>query len=222
VARILIVEDEPRISSFLGRALISCGYDVDCASDTVPALEKLRSASYDLVLLDLLLPTGDGFSVLEQLIELIPDQEVIVLSALGDDDSKVRCFELGASDYLTKPFFVAELLARVRARIHHASERVNVRFLERGGVRLDLRRRAAVANGKLINLSGREFLLLEYLMRKHSDVCTREELLRSVWGYTFNPGTNVVDVYVRRLRTKLGQDVIETIRDVGYSYPAAA
>lgn len=222
MARILIVEDEPRISSFLERALISCGYDVDCASDSVPALEKMRSASYDLVLLDLLLPTGDGLSVLEQLIELIPDQEVIVLSALGDVDSKVRCFELGASDYVTKPFFVAEFLARVRARVNQASEQVDVRFLERGGVCLDLHRRAAIANGKLINLSRREFLLLEYLMRKQSDVCTREELMRSVWGYTFNPGMNVVDVYVRRLRTKLGQDVIETIRNVGYSYPAAA
>ena len=222
MARILIVEDEPRISSFLGRALTSCGYDIDCVTDAAPALEKLSRTSYDLMLLDLLLPRGDGFSVLEQLADLVPGQEVIVLSALGDVDSKVRCFELGASDYLTKPFSVPELLARVRARIHHAHERVGVRFLEEGGVRLDLRRRAAIANGKLINLSTREFVLLEYLMRKQGDVCTREELLKSVWGYTFDPGTNVVDVYVRRLRTKLGHSVIETIRNVGYCYAAAA
>jgi DNA-binding response OmpR family regulator len=222
VARILIVEDEPRISSFLGRALTSCNYDVDCTTDAEQALDKARNVSYDLVLLDLLLPSADGFSVLEQLMDFVPDQEVIVLSALGDVDSKVRCFELGASDYLTKPFSVAELLARVRARVNHASERVGVRFLEQGGVRLDLRRRAAIANGKLISLSTREFLLLEYLMRNHGDVCSRQELLKSVWGYTFDPGTNVVDVYVRRLRTKLGQSVIETVRNVGYSYAAAA
>jgi DNA-binding response OmpR family regulator len=116
VARILIVEDEPRIATFLGRTLSSCGFEVDWANDGPPALEKLSRASYDLVQLDLLLPGADGFSVLKEVTHLAPDQEVLVLSALSDVESKVRCFELGASDYLTKPFSVSELVARVRAR----------------------------------------------------------------------------------------------------------
>lgn len=222
MAQILIVEDEPRISSFLGRALTSCGYSVDCANDEAPAIERLGRASYDIVLLDLMLPNGDGFSVLEQLNNLVPDQQVIVLSALGDVDAKVRCFDLGASDYLTKPFSLPELLARIRARIQHMRGQIGVRYLEEGGVRLDLHRRAAIANGKLIHLSTREFVLLEHLMRRQGEVCSRDELLRAVWGLTFDPGTNVVDVYVRRLRSKLGHNVIETIRNVGYCYAAVA
>jgi DNA-binding response OmpR family regulator len=222
VARILIVEDEARIASFLGHALTSCGFEVEWANDGAAALKKLTQVSYDLVLLDLLLPGVDGFSVLRELAGVRPDQQVLVLSALSDVESKVRCFELGASDYLTKPFSIAELVARVRARVQHATDRVDARFLEQGGLKLDLRRRVAHSNGKLVNLSTREFLLLEYLMRKEGDVCTRQELLAAVWGYTFDPGTNVVDVYVRRLRTKVGRETIETIRNVGYSYAVAA
>ena len=222
MARLLIVEDEPKIAMFLRRALTACGFEVDWVNDGVPALERLARGSYDLVLLDLLLPGTDGFSLLREISELRIEQEVLVLSALADVESKVKCFELGASDYLTKPFSVAELVARVRARVHDANERVGVRFLEQGGVKLDLQRRAVISKGSTINLSTREFLLLEYLMRKEGNVCTREELLASVWGYTFDPGTNVVDVYVRRLRSKVGHDVIETIRNVGYCYSVAA
>jgi DNA-binding response OmpR family regulator len=222
VARILIVEDEARIASFLGRALTSCGFEVEWANDGDAALKKLTQVSYDLVLLDLLLPSVDGFSVLRELTAVGPDQQVLVLSALSDVESKVRCFELGASDYLTKPFSIAELVARVRARVQHESDRVDARFLEQGGLKLDLRRRVAISNGRPVNLSTREFLLLEYLMRKEGDVCTRQELLAAVWGYTFDPGTNVVDVYVRRLRSKVGREIIETIRNVGYCYAAAA
>ena len=222
MARILIVEDEPRMATLLGRALTSCGFEVDWANDGARALKKLTHSSFDLVLLDLLLPGSDGFSVLKELLDGTPDQEVVVVSALADVQSKVRCFELGASDYLTKPFSVAELVARVRARVQDASDHMDVRFLGQGALKLDLRRRAVISGGKLINLSTREFLLLECLMRRRGDVCTREELLEYVWGYTFDPGTNVVDVYVRRLRSKVGREAIETIRNVGYCYGAAA
>jgi len=222
MARILIVEDEVRIASFLARALTSCGFQTDTVGDGPLALKLIERETYDLILLDLLLPGLDGFSVLRRLSEIRPTQEVLVLSALSDVESKVRCFELGASDYVTKPFALAELVARVRTRIRQSKDRHATRFLENGLLRLDLQRRVAMTNGKKVNLSAREFLLLEYLMRKDGEVCSREELLQSVWGYTFDPGTNVVDVYVRRLRSKLGRDVIETIRNVGYCYAAAA
>ena len=219
---ILIVEDEARITSFLSRVLSSCGFEVACAPGGAAAVKMLERERYDLVLLDLLLPGQDGFTVLERALELRPNQEVVVLSALSDVESKVKCFELGAADYVTKPFILAELVARIRARIRHSKHLSASRYLESGAVRLDLQRRVALVAGTRIALSTREFHLLEYLMQKEGEVCTREELLAAVWGYTFDPGTNVVDVYVRRLRGKLGGEVIETLRNVGYCYPAAA
>ena len=222
MSRILIVEDEARIESFLRRALTSCGFDVASARDGHAALEVCRREAYDLVLLDLLLPGPDGFTFLEGIYDVRPEQEVLVLSALSDVESKVRCFELGAADYVTKPFVLAELIARIRTRVRRAKTVAATRFLDSGALRLDLTRRIAVTNGRRIPLSTREFLLLEYLMRKDGDVCTREELLASVWGFTFDPGTNVVDVYVRRLRSKIGDETIETVRNVGYCCATAA
>lgn len=222
MSRILIAEDEARIESFLRRALTSCGYEVGSVADGDAAFEACSRERYDLVLLDLLLPGLDGFTFLERIYDLRPDQEVLVLSALSDVESKVRCFELGAADYVTKPFVLAELVARIRTRVRHGKAVVGTRFLNGGSVTLDLHRRSVVTNGTRVELSTREFLLLEYLMRKEGDVCSREELLASVWGFTFDPGTNVVDVYVRRLRSKVGGEVIETVRNVGYCYAAAA
>jgi len=221
MAGILIVEDEARIASFLSRALSSCGFEVACVSTCAAAIKRLERELYDLVLLDLLLPGQDGFRVLERALELRPNQEVLVLSALSDVQSKVRCLELGASDYLPKPFALAELLARVRARLRQPAGTQPERVLNAGGVTLELLRRTADAGTGPISLSEREFLLLQHFMRRNSEVCTREELLDDVWGYTFDPGTNVVDVYVGRLRAKLGADVIETVRNVGYSFGAA-
>lgn len=220
--RILIVEDEARIENFLRRALTSVGFDVTSVADGQAALKACLAEPYDLVLLDLLLPGLDGFSFLEQISKVRPEQEVLVLSALSDVESKVRCFELGAADYVTKPFALAELIARIRTRVRQPRGAAAARFLEGGLLTLDLHRRAVLTNGTRIELSTREFLLLEYLMRKDGDVCSRKELLASVWGVTFDPGTNVVDVYVRRLRSKLGNGVIETVRNVGYCYAAAA
>jgi DNA-binding response OmpR family regulator len=220
VARVLVVDDEPRIVDFVSRALSAEGFQVDDAHDGMRALELAKTGSYELVVLDLLLPHLDGVSVLEDLMESRPDQRVLVLSALSDVETKVRCLEVGASDYLSKPFSLAELIARVRARLRQPAAGPRHRFLRAGGVTLDLTRRVAEAGGRRVTLSEREFLLLEHLMRQEGEVCTRQRLLADVWDYSFDPGSNVVDVCVGRLRAKLGGDVIETVRNVGYRFNA--
>ncbi|HYT79632.1 MAG TPA: response regulator transcription factor [Actinomycetota bacterium] len=219
--RVLVVDDEPRIVSFISRALSAEGLGVDSAHDGIRGLELARSRRYELVVLDLLLPGLDGISVLQAIIDSRPEQRVLILSALSDVDSKVRCLELGAADYLPKPFALAELLARVRARLRQPEAPAAPRLLTAGRVSLDLLRRVADADSGPVNLSEREFLVLQYLMRKAGEVCTREELLADVWGYSFDPGSNVVDVYVGRLRSKLGSELIETVRNVGYRFEAS-
>jgi DNA-binding response OmpR family regulator len=221
VARVLVVDDEPRIVSFVSRALSAEGFQVDGAHDGIRALELAGTGNYELVVLDLLLPHVDGMSVLRGLMESRPDQRVLVLSALSDVETKVKCLEVGASDYLSKPFSLAELIARVRARLRRPASGPRHRFVTGGGVTLDLTRRVAEVNGRRVTLSEREFLLLEHLMNQEGEVCSRQRLLGEVWGYSFDPGSNVVDVCVRRVRSKLGGDVIETVRNVGYRFNAA-
>jgi DNA-binding response OmpR family regulator len=148
----------------------------------------------------------------------IPGQRVLVLSALSDVESKVRSLELGASDYMTKPFALAELIARVRARLRESAAPPVERFVQVGHVTLDQERHTAELDGRKVSLSCREVDLLAYLMRRAGTVCSRDQLLAGVWEYQFDPRTNVVDVYVRRLRQKLGCDVIETVRNVGYAF----
>jgi DNA-binding response OmpR family regulator len=200
---------------------------VDCAADGTTGLTLANEGRHQLVLLDLMLPGIDGVSVLRSLMASRPAQRVLVLSAVGDVTSKVRCLELGASDYLPKPFAVAELIARVRARLRQpgpeqaAAPDGAERWLKVGDVALDTARRTVDYQGRSVVLSQREFVLLRHLMRRAGDVCGREELLSDVWGYSFDPGTNVVDVYVGRLRAKLSANLIETIRNVGYSFLAA-
>lgn len=218
MTKVLVVDDEPRIVSFVSRALSAEGFRVDGASDGIRALELATKERYELVVLDLMLPELDGIAVLQRLIEQCPDQRVLVLSALSDVETKVRCFESGASDYLAKPFSLAELIARIRARLRQPAAGPRHRFLETGGLRLDLTRRVAEQDGRRVPLSEREFLLLEHLMRQDGEVCSRQRLLEAVWGYSFDPGSNVVDVCVGRLRAKLGQGVIETVRNVGYRF----
>jgi DNA-binding response OmpR family regulator len=220
VARLLMIDDEPGIRNLVSRTLSSAGFQVDCAADGRRGLEMARAGRHELVLLDLMLPGLDGVSVLRSLMAERPAQRVLILSAVGDVPSKVRCLELGAADYLPKPFAVAELVARVRARLRQAAE-PEERWLRAGGVTLDTTRRTAEYHGRSVVLSEREFLLLEQLMRRAGDVCNREQLLADVWGYAFDPGSNVVDVYVGRLRGKLGGDVIETVRNVGYCFHTA-
>lgn len=212
-----MVDDEHRIVDFVSRALSAEGFGVDEAHDGPRGLELARTGRYELVVLDLLLPGLDGISVLRELMESRPEQRVLVLSALSDVDSKVRCLELGASDYLPKPFALAELVARIRARLRQPASAPVDRFLRCRRVTLDLVRRAAdTGHNGPVSLSEREFLLLQHLMQARGEVCTRGRLLSDVWGYSFDPGSNVVDVYVGRLRSKLGPDLIETVRNVGY------
>lgn len=219
---ILVVEDEQRLSAFLSRAFTSCGFHVTCANDGAEAMELVDQRAYDLLLLDLLLPGLDGFAVLRHVSESRPGQEVIALSALSDVETKLRCFELGATDFVAKPFVLAELVARVRLRMRLAQALNTERMLVHGPLILDRQRHVAIVDDRRIVLSTREFLLLEYLIRHRGDVCSRVELLRSVWGISFDTRTNVVDVYVARLRAKLGNEVVETVRSVGYSCSAVA
>ena len=220
MSRVLVVDDEPKIVGFVSRALSAEGFQVDGATDGARGLELARTGGYELVVLDLLLPSIDGVTVLQELMDSRPSQRVLVLSALSDVETKVRCLEFGASDYVSKPFALAELVARIRARLRQPASGRDQRVLRLRGVTLDLTRRVADSGDGLVALSEREFLLLEYLMRRDGDVCTRQRLLADVWGYSFDPGSNVVDVCVGRLRAKLGADVIETVRNVGYRFDA--
>jgi DNA-binding response OmpR family regulator len=220
MTRVLVVDDEPRIVSFVSRALTAEGFQVDGAPDGTRGFDLARTGRYELVVLDLLLPGMDGVTVLRRLIEERPQQRVLVLSALGDVEDKVRCLDLGASDYLAKPFALAELVARVRARLRQAASGPEERYVRVGDVTLDRLRRVADAGSGPVRLTERESGLLEYLMRREGDVSSRARLLADVWGYGFDPGSNLVDVCVGRLRSKLGGDVIETVRNVGYRFRA--
>jgi two-component system OmpR family response regulator len=215
--RVLVVEDEAKMANVVGRALAAAGFAVRIATTGCAALEQVRADTMDLVILDLLLPDVDGFAILTSTTDLDPAPPVIVLSALADVRSKVACLELGACDYMTKPFELAELMARVRLR---ARERpvAQPRYLRRGHFVLDLQRRVVEDGEGPVALTTREFLLLEYMMSREGDACTREELLEHVWGYAFDPGTNVVDVCVGRVRHKLGGDCVATVRNVGYCF----
>ncbi len=217
----MVVDDEPKIVSFISRALMAQGFAVDSASDGKRALILARRGVYDLIVLDLLMPGFDGLAVLRGIMESRPDQRVLVLSALPDVEAKVKCLELGASDYLCKPFALEELIARIRARLRQPEAPPLERVLRAGRLTLDLQKRVAQAGNGAVALSTREFLLLEHLMRKRGEVCTREQILATVWGFAYDPGTNVVDVYVRRLRSKLGPESVETVRNVGYCVEAA-
>jgi two-component system copper resistance phosphate regulon response regulator CusR len=220
-ARILVIDDEASILSFVSRALTSHGFRVDCADCAESSLRLARSGDYDLIVLDLIMPGVSGLGTLKSIVYDRPEQAVLVLSALCDVETKVRCLELGAVDYLTKPFALAELLARVRARLRYPGSDLDERFLRVGSVTLDLQRHVADAGSGPVSLSAREFGLLLHLMRRAGTVCSREQLLADVWDCPFDPGTNVVDVYVRRLRSKLGCETIETLRNLGYALHAA-
>jgi DNA-binding response OmpR family regulator len=215
-ASVLLVEDDLGFAEVVLRTLGKRGYVVTLTERGSDALTRLSSEEYDLVLLDLLLPDIDGESLLGRLLAVRPQQRVLVVSALSSVEAKVRCLDRGAADYLAKPFALDELVARVGAQVRTAVATPASRYLNNGSVTLDSKRRVAIASGRTVSLSTREFFLLEYLVRHKDDVCTRKDLLEHVWGFTFDPGTNVVDVYVRRLRKKLVECRIETVRNVGY------
>lgn len=223
VTRILVIDDEPGVLRFVERALRSAGYQVDTASNGPQGLALAGARDYDLVTLDLLLPGLGGMAVLSALLEQDPAMRVLVLSAVGDIGERVRSLDHGAVDFLGKPFAMAELLARVRARIADPPDRSGQRSTEVqvGSVTLDPVRRTVQVDGRQVELSAREYLLLAHLVSHPGVVCSRQELLSEVWGFTFDPGSNVVDVCVARLRAKLVDARIETVRNVGYCYQTA-
>jgi DNA-binding response OmpR family regulator len=219
VGRVLVVEDDERIGRLVTRALENDGYTTERATTGPEGLVAALARDFDLIILDLMLPGMSGDEVLERLVGERPEQRVLVLSAVPEIGTRVAVLEAGATDFLGKPFAVAELLARVRTRLRSSSPGAASRWLSAGPVRLDLRRRRATVNGIELELPLREFLLLQHLMSRPGLACSRTELLADVWGLTFDPGTNVVDVYVRRLRGKLDRpERIETVRHVGYAF----
>jgi DNA-binding response OmpR family regulator len=218
-ARILLIDDECGIRNFVSRGLREEGFTVDLAADGNAGLKAALGPPYDLIILDLLLPDLGGIDVLHRLIRQHPGQPVIVLSALGDTPSKVASLEAGAEDYLVKPFSFEELLARVRARLRES--RSTRTRLTAGPLTLDLIAHQVQTESGRVLLAEREFLLLRELMSSAGDTVSKERLLASVWGYRFDPGSNVVDVYIRRLRAKLGGEAIKTVRGEGYRIDAA-
>jgi DNA-binding response OmpR family regulator len=221
--RILVIEDETRIQAFVRRGLEAEGYGVVTADDGRDGLSLARSGDWDLVVLDLLLPGLNGLRVLQELHREQPQLPVVILSARGDLRTKLRGFELGATDYIAKPFALDELLARVRVQLRRTVPPGDDEHVLRAGmVVLDLARRQARVGELVTDLSDREFRLLHHLLLHAGEVISRERLLADVWGYDFDPGSNVVDVCVRRLRQKLGPEApIETVRHAGYRLAAA-
>jgi DNA-binding response OmpR family regulator len=195
---------------------------VDVAGDGATGLRRVSDRHYDLIVLDLLLPGLDGLAVLRELSRREPALPVLILSARADLRTKLRGFELGARDYLAKPFALDELVARVRAQLRAAGAGEHEEIVLRVGMlELDVPRRRVQVEGRAADLTDREFHLLHHLVRHPGEIVSREQLLEAVWGYHFDPGSNVVDVCIRRLRKKLGAHAIETVRHVGYRVAAA-
>lgn len=216
--RILIAEDEPRIASFLEKGLRAKGFTTSVAIDAGETLDMALSHEFDLLIMDLGLPGKDGLQVLEELRGQGEQIPIIILTARDDIRDKVAGLEGGADDYMTKPFRFEELLARVRLRLRNNSlpKTKEEMVLTIGHVSLDLRTRRVRVKGQRVELSAREFTLAETLLRHPGQVMSREQLLSHVWGYDYDPGSNIVDVYIGYLRKKLGSDLIETVRGMGY------
>ena len=215
MTRILIAEDEPRLAAFLDKGLRAQGFTTTVVADGAEASAMAQDEEFDLMLLDLGLPGKQGAEVLRDMRLAGQRMPVLILTARDDLDSTVAGLEGGADDYVTKPFKFEELLARIRARLREQPEPEQT-VLEAGEVTLDMRARRASVQGNTIELSAREYTMLEVLMRHAGQVLSREQLLSHVWGYDHDPGSNVVDVYVGYLRKKLGPDAIETARGMGY------
>jgi len=212
--KLLVVEDEARIAAFLEKGLTAHGYAVEWASTGAEGLRLGIASDVALVILDLKLPDLDGLEVLAGLRERGAMIPVLILSARGEVDDRVRGLDLGADDYLPKPFAFTELLARVRARLRPGP--TGAGMLRAGGVYLDVLTRAVTAGGRTVSLSDREFSLMRAFVSHPRQVLSRPELLAMAWDMDFDPRTNLVDVYVGYLRRKLGETVIETVRGAGY------
>jgi DNA-binding response OmpR family regulator len=220
--RLLLVEDEARVASFIARGLEGVGYLTDVVGTGTEALKRLRAGDHwDLILLDVGLPDMDGFDVLELARKTDQATPIIMLTARGDVPSRVKGLDLGADDYLPKPFDFDELVARIRAQLRHDRQQ-HGSMLQAGELTLDLKARRVLRGGRTFDLTSREFALLEFFLRHQGQVLTRSQILNGVWGYDFDPGTNIVDVYVGYLRNKLdepeGESLIETVRGGGYRF----
>jgi two-component system, OmpR family, copper resistance phosphate regulon response regulator CusR len=215
MSRILLAEDEVRISSFVEKGLRAAGFTTVVATTGPDALEHALTGGFDLLVLDIGLPGFDGFEVLRRLRAARVELPVIVLTARTSADDTLASLEGGANDYMPKPFRFDELLARIRLRMADATRGVEA-ILAVDGLKLDLHSRRAIVRGREVELSAREFALAEEFLRNPDRVLSREQLLSRVWGYDFDPGSNIVDVYVGYLRSKLGSEHIETVRGMGY------
>ncbi|MGQ4269108.1 response regulator transcription factor [Nocardiopsis changdeensis] len=215
MSRILIVEDEERIASFIRKGLTAGGFTTTVVGTGAEAVDYAVTGGFDLMLLDLGLPDTDGFDVLRRVRSMGVDTPVVILTARDGVRDTVTGLEIGADDYVTKPFRFEELLARVRLRMRRERSG-ELTVLQAGGLALDLRTRRVAVDGDTVDLTAREFALLELLMRHPGQVLSRQQMLSHVWGYDYDPGSNVVDVFVRALRRKVGADRIVTVRGMGY------
>lgn len=217
MATVMVVDDEERIRGLLAKSLTSEGHSVVTAVTADAAIDRLDAGAIDLVLLDLVMPGPNGLTVLRAMSERNDTTPVIVLSGMTDVGARVQALEQGAVDVVAKPFSLTELLARLRRNVGGVRPATDERFLEAGGIRLDLDRRRPTFGTSSFQLTEREFTLLAHLMRRKGTVCRREELLHDVWGLNFDPDSKVVEVCVGRLRSKLGQILpVETVQGVGY------
>ncbi|WP_256793279.1 response regulator transcription factor [Terrabacter sp. Ter38] len=217
MATVMVVDDEERVRTLLAKSLSSQGHSVVTAATANAAIDRLASKDVDLVLLDLVMPGVNGLAVLNAIKERKQTTPVIVLSGVTDVGARVEALDRGAVDVVSKPFSLTELMARVRRNVGAPRAPADDGFLEVAGVRLDVGRRRATFGSRSASLTERELSLLAHLMRRAGQVCHKEELLHDVWHLDFDPGSNVVEVCVGRLRAKLGQDIpVETLRGVGY------
>jgi DNA-binding response OmpR family regulator len=218
--KVLVVEDEKQIAAFIRLGLEEQGFTVESTGNGDEAYMLATTQQYDAIVLDIMLPGRDGLSILRNLRKQRNSVPVIVVTARSELDERLEGLNLGADDYLTKPFYVEELIARLHAVARRGGERLSV--LQHGGVTVNLISREAQVNGTPLVLTVREFSLLEYLMRAPGRVYTRTQILEHVWGYDFDPSTNLVDVHIQRLRKKLDAEdrerFIETVRGVGYRF----
>ena len=216
--RVLVIEDERTLAGFIGQSLHASGYAVTVCHDGLGGQAAALTGDYALVLLDLTLPGRDGLEVLGEIRRRLPELPVIAITARTAVEQRVEGLDRGANDYVTKPFSLEELLARVRAHLRAPGQRQSSQ-LEADGIRMDLRTRRVERDGREVELTAREFELLAYLARHPDQVLSREQILNAVWGFDFDPGTKVLEVYISYLRRKLGGDgvsPIETVRNVGY------
>jgi DNA-binding response OmpR family regulator len=221
MSRVLIVEDEPRLASFIEKGLRANGFVTRVVGDGAAAALMANDEDFDLLILDLGLPGKDGLEVLRELRSQGQRLPTIVLTARDDVEDKVAGLEGGADDYVTKPFRFEELLARMRARLRTDAGAIQLTVLHVGDVVLDPRTRRLAVDGRTVELSAREFAILDTFMRHPGQVLSREQLISHVWGYDHDRGSNVIDVYVGYLRKKVGTHHIRTVRGAGYRFEDA-